>query len=326
MREITFLQAMNEALREEMRRDDRVFVMGEDVRTAPFGTTIGLLEEFGKDRVLDTPISEAGFVGASVGAAASGLRPVVDMAMVNFMFVAMDQFVNQAAKMRYMSGGQVSLPVVYVALTGAGGSMAAQHSQSIHPLFMNIPGLKVVFPSTPYDAKGLLKSSIRDDNPVIFLWHFSMGHRKGQVPEEEYLIPLRKGDIKRQGTDVTIFAVGSMVTKALAAADELQKEGISAEVIDPRSLVPMDKEILLSSLKKTGRLVVMDEAHKTCGAAAEVMAIAVEEGFKFLKAPIRRITTMDVPIPFSPPLEEYILPSIEKIVGAVKETLIMQNG
>lgn len=321
MREITFLQAMSEALKEEMRRDDRVFVMGEDVRTAPFGTTAGFLEEFGRDRVLDTPISEAGFVGASVGAAASGLRPVVDMAMVSFMFVAMDQFINQAAKMRYMSGGQVSLPVVYLAITGAGGNMAAQHSQSIHPLLMNVPGLKVVFPSTPYDAKGLFKTSVRDDNPVIFLWHFSLGHTTGQVPEEEYLIPLGKGDIKHQGSDVTIFAVGSMVPKALAASDELQKEGVSVEVIDPRSLVPMDKEILLSSLKKTGRLVVVDEAHRTCGTAAEVVAIASEEGFKFLKAPTRRVTTIDVPIPFSPPPEEYILPSKEKIVEAVKETL-----
>jgi len=321
MKTITYVQAINEALREEMRRDSKVFLIGEDVSIGAFGQTAGLVQEFGPERVRNTPISEPGFTGAGVGAAASGLRPVVDIMMGNFMYVAMDQFLNQMAKLRFMSGGQVNFPVTVHAPIGAGGGAAAQHSD--HPVvpFVHNPILKVVLPSTPYDAKGLLKSAIRDDNPVIFFEETTLGPMKQEIPEEEYLVPIGKGDIKRGGNDVTIVAVGCMVPQALSAAEKLQAEGISVEVVDPRTLVPLDKEIILNSIKKTGRLVVTEDDTPMCSFASEVMAIAAEEGFSYLKAPVRRVTRVNVPIPFSPPMEKFVLPNEEKIIKAVKEVL-----
>jgi len=321
MKTITYVQAINEALREEMARDKTVIVMGEDVRASVFGATGGLLKEFGPDRVRDTPISEPGFTGAGVGAAASGLRPVVDIMMGNFMYVAMDQFLNQMAKLRFMSGGQVNFPVTVHAILGAGGGAAAQHSDHPVSYFVHTPIFKVVLPSTPYDAKGLLKSAIRDDNPVIFFEETTLGPMKQEIPEEEYLVPIGKGDIKREGNDVTIVAVGCMVPQALSAAEKLQAEGISVEVVDPRTLVPLDKEIILNSIKKTGRLVVTEDDTPMCSFASEVMAIAAEEGFSYLKAPVRRVTRENVPIPFSPPMEKFVLPNEEKIIKAVKEVL-----
>ncbi|HOK17993.1 MAG TPA: alpha-ketoacid dehydrogenase subunit beta [Caldisericia bacterium] len=321
MKTITYVQAINEALREEMARDKTVIVMGEDVRASVFGATGGLLKEFGPDRVRDTPISEPGFTGAGVGAAASGLRPVVDIMMGNFMYVAMDQFLNQMAKLRFMSGGQVNFPVTVHAILGAGGGAAAQHSDHPVSYFVHTPIFKVVLPSTPYDAKGLLKSAIRDDNPVIFFEETTLGPMKQEIPEEEYLVPIGKGDIKRGGNDVTIVAVGCMVPQALSAAEKLQAEGISVEVVDPRTLVPLDKEIILNSIKKTGRLVVTEDDTPMCSFASEVMAIAAEEGFSYLKAPVRRVTRVNVPIPFSPPMEKFVLPNEEKIIKAVKEVL-----
>ncbi len=321
MKTINFVQAINEALREEMRRDSKVFLIGEDVSIGAFGQTAGLVQEFGPERVRNTPISEPGFTGAGVGAAASGLRPVVDIMMGNFMYVAMDQFLNQMAKLRFMSGGQVNFPVTVHAILGAGGGAAAQHSDHPVSYFVHTPIFKVVLPSTPYDAKGLLKSAIRDDNPVIFFEETTLGPMKQEIPEEEYLVPIGKGDIKREGNDVTIVAVGCMVPQALSAAEKLQAEGISVEVVDPRTLVPLDKEIILNSIKKTGRLVVTEDDTPMCSFASEVMAIAAEEGFSYLKAPVRRVTRENVPIPFSPPMEKFVLPNEEKIIKAVKEVL-----
>ena len=321
MKTVTFVQAINEALREEMARDKTVIVMGEDVRASVFGATGGLVKDFGPERVRDTPISEPGFTGAGVGAAASGLRPVIDIMMGNFMYVAMDQFLNQMGKLRFMSGGQVNFPITVHASIGAGGGAAAQHSD--HPVvpFVHYPIFKVIIPSNPYDAKGLLKSAIRDDNPVIFFDETTLGPMKQEIPEEEYLLPIGKGDIKREGKDVTIVAVGCMVPQALSAAEKLQQEGISAEVVDPRTLVPLDKEIILNSLKKTGRLVVTEDDTPMCSFASEVMAIAAEEGLSYLKAPIRRVTRVNVPMPFSPPMEKFVLPNEEKIIKAVKEVM-----
>ncbi len=321
MKTVTFVQAINEALREEMARDKTVIVIGEDVRASVFGATGGLVKVFGPERVRDTPISEPGFTGAGVGAAASGLRPVIDIMMGNFMYVAMDQFLNQMAKLRFMSGGQVNFPITVHASIGAGGGAAAQHSD--HPVvpFVHYPIFKVIIPSNPYDAKGLLKSAIRDDNPVIFFDETTLGPMKQEIPEEEYLLPIGKGDIKREGKDVTIVAVGCMVPQALSAAEKLQKEGISVEVVDPRTLVPLDKEIILNSVKKTGRLVVTEDDTPMCSFASEVMAIAAEEALSYLKAPARRVTRENVPIPFSPPMEKFVLPNEEKIIKAVKEVL-----
>lgn len=321
---LSYIEALREALREEMLRDENVFVMGEDVRPSVFGVTSGLWKEFGDLRVINTPISESAFVGASVGAAATGLRPVVSMMFSDFMPVAMDQFFNQMSKMRYMFGGKIKLPIVVRAATGAGLANAAQHSSSIYSWFTNMPGLKVVIPSTPYDAKGLLKTAIRDDNPVLFFEHKKLFFgtnmlSPGLVPEEEYLIPLGKADIKREGKDVTIVATSLMVSLSMAAASTLEEEGINVEVIDPRTLVPFDKKAVLESIKKTGRLVIVDEAPKTCGAASEIAAIAVEEAFDYLQAPVKRVTTLDTPIPFCPRLETHVMPSEDKIVNAVRE-------
>jgi pyruvate/2-oxoglutarate/acetoin dehydrogenase E1 component len=322
-REISFLEALNEALRQEMERDPTVIVMGEDVGVygGVFGVTKGLLEKFGFERVIDTPISEAGFIGAAVGAAATGLRPVVELMFVDFFGVAMDQIYNQAAKMRYMFGGKIKVPITIRTTIGGGLSAAAQHSQVLYSIFAHVPGLKVVVPSTPYDAKGLLISSIRDDNPVMFFEHKLLYPIKGPVPEEPYTIPLGKADVKREGSDVTVIGLALTVHQALEAANILAKEGISVEVVDPRTIVPFDKEAILKSVRKTGRVVIVDEDYDRCGFASWVAAIIADEALEYLDTPIKRITTPNVPIPFSPPLEKYILPSTEKIVRVVKALL-----
>lgn len=317
MAKMNFVRAMRAALAEEMRRDPRVFVMGEDVESALFGITQGLVEEFGRERVRNTPISEAGFAGAAVGAAAAGLRPFVDLMYGTFAYVAMDQLANQAAKLRYMTGGQVSLPIVYQMITGGGHAGAAQHSESPHAMLMNVPGLKVVYPSNAYDAKGLLKSAIRDEDPVVFFNHLAMGMLKSEIPDEEYLIPLGVADIKREGGDLTLVAIGHLVAPALQAAESLAKRGVSVEVVDPRTLSPLDKETILASLAKTGRLMVADDSPRLAGAAAEIAAMAAEEGFEYLKAPIQRVTRLHVPVPFNLRLENHVVPGRGRIEEAI---------
>jgi pyruvate dehydrogenase E1 component beta subunit len=321
MRKISYLQAINEALREELRRDPKVFMMGEDIQFGVFGHAVELFDEFGPERVRNTPISEAGFVGAGIGAAACGMRPIVDIMFGNFMYVAMDQLANQAAKLRYMSGGQVSFPIVFHVLIGAMGSVAAQHSD--HPVapFANTPGLKIVLPSTPYDAKGLMKSAIRSDDPVIFFTEVALGWLMDQVPEEEYLVPIGKGEVKREGTDVTVVAVGCTLPQALSAAEELEREGISVEVVDPRTIVPLDRDVILNSARKTGRVVVSEDAPRFCSFASEISAIVSEELFSHLRAPVKRVTREHLPVPFSQPMERFILPNEEKIASAVRATL-----
>lgn len=321
MRELTYLQALSEAMREEMQRDPHVFLMGEDVRHSVYGTTAGFVEEFGEQRVRDTPLSENGFIGAAAGAAMVGTRPIVDVTLSSFLYVAMDQLVSITAKATYMYGGQTKLPVVIRVAMFYGNSFAAQHSDRNYPMFMNVPGLKIIAPTTPYDMKGMLKSAIRDDDPVICFEDGGVWFVKGDVPEEEYLVPLGRADVKREGSDVTVVAIAGSVPVALRAADELAAQGISAEVIDPRTLVPLDKATILSSVAKTGRLVVADPAHKTCGAAGEIAAIVAEEGFWDLKAPIARVVTPDVHPPFSPVLEKGLYPTQEKIVKAVQQAL-----
>lgn len=317
----TYIEAIREALTEELRRDEKVYLMGEDVRIGVFAGTRGLCAEFGEKRVVDTPISELAVSGTAVGAAATGLRPVVDLMFGTFLYLAFDQIANQASALRYMFGGQAKLPIVYMAQNGAGISVGHHHSQCMHQYFMNVPGVKVVMPSSPYDVKGLLKSAIRDDNPVIFFNHLSLGGTRGEVPEEEYLIPLSQGDVKRAGTDVTICAAGLMVHHALRAAQTLAAEGIEAEVIDPRTLSPWDEALVLESVAKTGRFVAVDEGHLTCGAASEWAATVAEKAFGDLKAPVRRVTGAAVPIPFSPVLEKAAIPSTEGIVTAVREVV-----
>ena len=319
-RNITATQALNEAMRDEMRRDERVFIMGEDIQKGVYGASGGLFAEFGGERVRDCPLSENAFMGAAVGAAAVGMRPIVESAFC-FMWVAMDSLVSQAAKMRYMFGGQVDLPIVYRAAMYYGGSMAAHHSDRSYPIFMHIPGFKVVCPSNAYDCKGLLRASIQDNDPVIFCEDRTILGARSIVPEEEYTVPLGVADIKREGTDVTIVAMGGMVTLALAAAETLAQDGISAEVLDPRTLVPMDKEAILQSVAKTGRLVVVDMAHKRCSAASEIAAVVAMEGFWDLQAPIQRLGTENVHIPFSPALEPLCYPTEETIAQAVRTTL-----
>lgn len=316
-----FIEAMKEGLRDAMREDGNVVVIGEDVGRSVIGATRGLVDEFGNMRVRNTPISEATFVGACVGAAAVGLRPVVDLMVGSFFYVAMDQLADQAAKLRYMSGGQVDLPIVYFTATGPSGSAAAQHSENPHPMLMNVAGLKIVMPSTPYDAKGLMLSAIRDPNPVVYLQDFVLGGTKGPVPEEPYAIPIGVGDIKKLGTDVTVVAIGATVPKALRVAREFEAQGTSVEVIDPRTLVPLDKNLILESVSKTGRLVVVDNARITCSAASEIVAMVVESNFTALKSAPQRVAWEDFPVPFSPPLEERILVQDENIRAAILRTL-----
>ena len=314
-RELTFAGAIREALAEEMRRDSRVCILGEDVAEAgtPFKVLSGLVEEFGSERVVDTPISEAGFTGLAVGAAMTGLRPVVDIMFGDFITLTMDQMVNQAAKVHYMSGGKWKVPMVLRTTLGASRRSGAQHSQSLHAWFSHIPGLKVVLPSTPYDAKGLLKSAIRDENPVVFFEDKMMYKLKGPVPTEEYTIPLGVADIKRQGDDITIVATSSMVQVALASAEMLDKIGVSAEVIDPRTTWPLDERTLIESAKKTSRAIVVDEGYARYGVTAEIASVIAEGAFHYLDAPVKRIGAMHVPIPFSPPLEDATVPSDRSI-------------
>jgi pyruvate/2-oxoglutarate/acetoin dehydrogenase E1 component len=332
MTTMTIAEALRQALREEMRRDERVFCLGEDIGVeggfgGAFTATLGLSEEFGHQRILDTPISETAIAGVAIGAAMAGLRPVADVQYGDFLFCMMDQLANQAAKMHYMSGGQVAVPLVMRAPVGA-TARGAQHAQSLEAFFTHIPGLKVVAPATAYDAKGLLKSAIRDDNPVIVFEHKllygSKGPRTergavsaaGEVPEEEYLVPIGQGIIRREGKDVTIVAKLLMVYRALAAAETLAERGIDAEVIDPRTLVPLDKELILASVRKTGRLVIVEEDNLTGGWAAEIAAIVADEAFVWLDAPIKRVSAPDMPPPFAPVLEREYVPNEEKIVAA----------
>lgn len=314
----TYIAAIQAALAEELRRDDKVMLMGEDVRLGVFAGTRGLHAEFGDRRVIDTPISELGVAGAGVGAAATGLRPIVDLMFGTFLYLAFDQIANQAATMRYMFGGQAKLPIVYMTQNGGGIGAGPHHSQPVHPLFMYLPLVKVIMPSTPYDVKGLLKAAIRDDNPVVFFNHLSLGGTRGEVPDEEYVLEIGKADIKRTGTDVTIVCAGLMVHHALKAATELAKEGIEAEVVDLRTLKPWDEETVLASVAKTGRLVAVDESYPVCGAASEWAAVVAEKGFRSLKAPVQRLSSQHVPVPFSPVLEKMMVPSPEGIIEAVR--------
>ncbi len=319
MAEISYIRAINEALREELRRDPLTFVMGLDVWVGAFGATGGLTDEFGPERIRNAPISEAGYAGAGVGAAMAGMRPIVEIEFASFFYCCWDQVCNQAAKLRYMSGGQADIPITFRAAYGATGQAAAQHSETVYAQFMSVPGLKIVAPSDPYDMKGLLKSAIRDNNPVLVFEHMGLGRLRGQVPEEDYVVPIGKGAVKREGKDITVVAIGAMVSKALAAAKALEQEGISIEVVDPRSLVPLDEEIILNSVGKTHKVLIVDEGHLRGGAAAEIAAVVADKGFDLLDAPVKRLTTPDVPIPFSPPMEKFVLPDDTKIVKAVKE-------
>jgi acetoin:2,6-dichlorophenolindophenol oxidoreductase subunit beta len=318
VRELTLGEAVREALAEEMRRDPRVFIMGEDVAEAgtAFKVLNGLVQQFGPDRVLDTPISEPGFTGIGVGAGMTGLRPVVDIMFGDFAGLIMDQMANQAAKIHYMSGGKWKCSMVLRTTLGATRRSAAQHSQSLHAWFCHIPGLKVVMPSTPYDAKGLLKSAIRDDNPVVFYEDKMMYKLKGPVPEEDYTIPLGVADVKRQGDDVTIIATSSMVQVALGAAKLLEERGVSAEVVDPRTLWPLDEKTLIDSAKKTSRVIVVDEGYGRYGVTAELASVIQENAFFDLEAPVKRMGAMHVPIPFSPPLEDATVPTERSVCEA----------
>jgi pyruvate dehydrogenase E1 component beta subunit len=324
VRRISFAKAIAEALDYEMAKDKRVVVIGEDVGKygGIYGATAGLYEKYGEDRVVDTPIAESGFIGTAIGAAATGLlRPVAELMFIDFFGVTMDQIYNQAAKMRYMFGGKAKVSMVIRTPCGAGFSAAAQHSQSLHAIFTHVPGLKVVMPSTPYDVKGLLISSIEDDDPVIFIEHKGLYALEGEVPEEPYSIPLGEADVKREGRDVTIVATAAMVHKSLDVANKLEKDGISVEVVDPRSLVPLDEDLIVESIKKTGRLVVVDEGYPRASFATDIAAIAASKCFKDLKAPVKLVTPPATPIPFSPALESEWIPSAEKIEKAVREIL-----
>jgi pyruvate/2-oxoglutarate/acetoin dehydrogenase E1 component len=320
-RSLYFIRAMYEGLRDAMREDETVVVIGEDVDRSIIGATKGLIEEFGPERVRNTPISEATFVGACIGAAAAGVRPVVDLMVGSFFYVSMDQVANQAAKLPYMSGGQVSLPIVYFTASGPSGSAAAQHSENPHPMLMNVAGLKIVMPSTPRDAKGLMISAVRDPNPVVYFQDAVLGGTRGPVPGEPYAIPIGEAEVKREGEDVTVVAIGALVGKALKVAEDLESEGVSVEVVDPRTLVPLDRGTILESVHKTGRLVVCDNARKTCSAASEISAIVSEEAFDALKAAPRRVAWEDVPVPFSPVLESRVLVDEEKIKSAIQTTV-----
>ena len=316
MRELTYNEAALEAIAEEMRRDPKIFYMSTDALPP-------LLKEFGPTRVRATPITEAALTGMGIGAAGSGFRPIVDWRQVTFCFVAMDQIVNQAAKIHYMFGGQVTFPILFRASVGGGGQVAAQHSQSPYSMFMNVAGLKMFLPSTPYDMKGLLKTAIRDNNPVISFESGRLMGRKGEVPEEDYTIPLGKADVKREGSDVTVVALAWLVHEALAAAETLAAEGVSVEVVDPRTLVPLDAETIRNSVQKTGRLVIADEAGPTAGFSAEVAALVTEDAATFarLKAPVKRVCALQVPIPYSPVLESAVFPDRNRIIAGVREVL-----
>ncbi|MFT5869932.1 MAG: pyruvate/2-oxoglutarate/acetoin dehydrogenase E1 component [Paracoccaceae bacterium] len=321
MREITLSQAVNEAIAEEMRRDPTVFVIGEDVAEAgtPFKVLSGLVEEFGTTRVVDTPISEPGFMGIAVGAAMTGTRPIVDLMFGDFLFLVMDQLCNQAAKTHYMSGGKLSVPLVLRTNLGATRRSAAQHSQSLHALVAHIPGLKVALPSSAYEAKGLMKTAIRDNNPVVIFEDKLMYQEKAPVPEGEFLIPFGVANVKREGTDITLIGTSSMVQVCEAAADILALEGISAEVVDPRTIVPLDEVTLLASARKTSRVIVVDEGHQSYGVTAEIASRINEKAFYHLDAPVLRMGAMDVPIPFSPALEDVTVPTPEGVAAMARK-------
>src|ERR1700681_1615015 len=316
MRELTYNEAALEAIAEERRRDPKIYYMSTDALPP-------LLKEFGEQRVKATPITEAALTGMGIGAAGSGFRPIVDWRQVTFSFVAMDQIVNQAAKNHYMFGGQVKFPILFRASVGGGGQVAAQHSQSPYSMFMNVAGLKMFLPSTPYDMKGLLKTAIRDNNPVISFESSRLMAHRGPVPEADYTIPFGRADIKREGADVTVVALAWLVHEALAAAEELASEGISVEIVDPRTLVPLDSETIRGSVQQTGRLVIADEAGPTAGFSAEIAAVATEDAaiFARLKAPVKRVCALQVPIPYSPVLENHVFPDRQRIIAAIRQVL-----
>lgn len=320
MVETTLRQAVHDALAEEMRRDSRVFIIGEDVAEAgtPFKVTLGLVDEFGKDRVIDSPISEPGFASIGVGAAMTGMRPVVDIMFGDFLGLVMDSIANQAAKVHYMSGGKLNVPIVFRTTLGATRRAAAQHSQSLQAWPSHIPGLKVVLPSTPYDAKGLLKTAIRDDNPVVFIEDKLSWPDKGLIPEGDYTIPFGVADIKRHGTDITLVATSSMVQVALKAADLLASLGLQAEVVDPRTTVPLDRQTIIDSVKKTNRAIVIDEGYEQYGVTAEIASVIADGAFDYLDAPVKRMGAMNVPVPFSPVLEDLTVPTPESIFEMAK--------
>ena len=333
-RELTYREAVNEALRQEMRRDATVILMGEDVAGAPgrppemqdawggvLGVTKGLIGEFGPNRVLDTPIAESGYIGAAIGAAATGLRPVAELMFVGFMGVCLDQLFNQAAKLRYMFGGKIKVPVTIRTMIGAGLRAAAQHSTVDYSVLSHFPGLKCVAPSTPYDAKGLLIAAIRDDDPVIFCEHKAIYGLKGPVPSESYVVPLGKADVKREGRDVTVVAFSKLVHTALEAAEEMSKSGVSVEVVDPRSISPLDVETILESVRKTHRLVVVDEDTPRCGLAADIVALVAQKAFDYLDSAPKMVTPPHTPVPFSPVLEDIFIPSREKVAETIRATL-----
>ena len=319
---LSYREALRRALREEMQRDENVYMIGEDIGVygGAFSVSLGLMEEFGKERIKDAPLSEAVIIGAALGSALTGMRPVAEIMFMDFITIGMDQLINQAAKIRYMYGGKARVPMVLRTAGGSGTGAAAQHSQSLEGLLCHIPGLKVVMPSTPYDALGLLKSSIRDDNPVVFVEHKLLYSQKGEVPQNEYLVSLGEAQVKREGTDATIVALSVMVPKALAAADKLSKEGIGTEVIDPRTLVPLDSQTIVNSVKKTHRLLIVHEACGRGGFGAEILAQVEEsEAFDYLDAPIRRLTGRNIPIPYSPQLERRTVPQEDDIIEAVRK-------
>ena len=323
MRKIQFREALREAIAEEMRKDERIFLMGEEVAeyNGAYKVTQGMLDEFGPKRVIDTPISELGFAGIGVGAAMNGLRPIIEFMTFNFSLVAIDQVINSAAKMYQMSGGQFNIPIVFRGPTGSAGQLAAQHSQAFENWYANCPGLKVVVPSNPYDAKGLLKTAIRDDDPVIFMESEQMYGDVGEVPEGEYIIPIGKADIKREGSDVTLVTFGKITKVALAAAEELAKEGISAEVIDLRTVRPIDYETVINSVKKTNRLVIVEEAWPLASIATEVAFAVQRDAFDYLDAPIRRVTTADTPLGYAPTFVAEFLPNPERVIKSVKQVM-----
>ncbi len=316
-----YTEAVKEGLHEEMLRDSNVVVLGEDVEIGSYPWTAGLVGEFGHARVRNTPIAEVSIMGVGLGSAICGLRPVVDMMFGNFFYTGMDQLANQITKLRYMTGGQFEVPAVFMATIGGGANNAAQHSDTPYPLFMNLGGAKIAVPSTPYDAKGLIKTAIRDNNPVLFCIPLISIGIKGEIPDEEYTIPFGVAAIKQEGSDVTLVALGGMVRQALKAAKQLEKEGVSVEVIDPRTILPLDDQTIMKSLAKTGRLVIVDESREFCSVASEIAAIAVERGFSSLKAPVLRVAVPNVPIPFSPPLENFVIPDAVKIVKAVYKVM-----
>ena len=319
MGEITFADALNQALKEEMRRDETVFMLGESIRGGIYGVTGGLSQEF-DERIIDTPLSENGFMGAGVGAAAVGMRPIIQ-SLASFLWVAMDQVVSQAAKMRFMFGGQVDLPIVYRLGLLYGNNIAAHHADRPYPMFMNMPGLKIAIPSNPASAKGLLKSAIRDNDPVMFFEDNNLMGMRGDVSDTDELIPFGEAEVLREGSDVTIVAIAGMVRASLAVAENLESDGISVEVVDPRTIVPLDKKTILESVEKTGRLVVVDPAHQSCSVASEISSMVAQEGFWSLQAPIQRVASLDCHFPFSPALEKYVFPNEEDIEQAVFTTL-----